>query len=168
MTERKATASKAVKAVHEVTTRVGHIASGKVFIISLYDKKGGKMIATAPFNQKVGNEFYGYSHHWDLREGKDVEQMSKRFPSIKPYKEMQKELPGLTETSYTALMAYEVYQLIAAGKMNLKADNKQGETVNLKVEWTAEPLQKPEAKTRTLAEPKSKQSKEDLLNGLSF
>lgn len=156
------------KKIHDLELKIGHISSGKIFIISFYDTKGGKMITTSPFNQKTGTDHYNYSHHFDLREGKDIEGLNKRFPTIKPYKELQKEIPGLTETSYTLITIYEFYQLIKSGKMDIKGQNRQGEQIHLKITWTGDELPKPTPKTKKPTNPKGKEKKDDLLDGLEF
>lgn len=152
----------------DINLTIGHISTGKIFIISFYDSKGGKMITSSPFNQKSGTDHYNYSHHYDLREGKDIEELSKRYPTIKPFKTLSKEIPGLTETSYTQLMIYEFYRLITTGQMDIKGQNKKGDQIHLKISWTGDPIEQPTPKTKKPSNPKGKEKKENLLDGLEF
>src|SRR5690606_29606165 len=173
MVKGKAAASKAVagdKAVKQVTLKVGHIASGKAYIVSFYDKKGGKMIQVSPFQVAVGNEYYGYGHHFDLRSGKDVDKLSKRFSSLKSHDELKKVsgFEHITATGYTQWAMYQLYKLVESGSMSLTAANKAGDDVRLQVEWSGEPMSEPNYRKEAPKEPKQKVAKESLLDGLKF
>lgn len=103
--------------------QVGNITSGKSFILTFTDTKY-KQINVFPFLLRDGtetgadkDEYYYYNHHWDLRQGHDIEAISELFPEIFPYEDRQQYgFEEITEIQYTELMRYKVYRLIKQGQ----------------------------------------------------